>query len=210
MPWITGGAILGSALISGFGQHSANRKAQSLSREQMRFQERMSSTAYQRARADMEKAGLNPVLALGKPASSPAGQTAPVGNVGGAAASAGMQAAALKTNIDVGKAQAMNLTSDAVLKRSQASKTQSEEGLLEAQAYNEVLRSAGITNANKIAEYNAEIRKLQIPGVRTEEQFYSWLLSADAEEAYRAMGKAGPLALQVIRMVMIINRNNRQ
>lgn len=41
--------------------------------KQMRFQKKMSDTAYQRSARDLEKAGLNRVLALGSPASSPAG-----------------------------------------------------------------------------------------------------------------------------------------
>lgn len=75
---MTGIVHAGTSLIAGglnyLGQHKANKASRRLAREQMAFQERMSSTAYQRSMEDMRNAGLNPILAYKQGgASSPVG-----------------------------------------------------------------------------------------------------------------------------------------
>lgn len=62
------------------GQASANAMNLQTAREQMAFQERMSNTAYQRAAKDLDAAGLNRILALGNPATSPPGAIATMQN----------------------------------------------------------------------------------------------------------------------------------
>lgn len=79
VPW---GSVLsaGANLLGGSLQNSANEDMANANRN---FQYDMSSTAYQRATADMKAAGLNPMLAYAQGgASSPPGSTLPMGDYG--------------------------------------------------------------------------------------------------------------------------------
>ena len=82
MPGWAAAAVVAGSILSSKGASKQNAANQAASREQMAFQERMSSSAYQRAMLDMKKAGLNPILAYKQGgASTPTGASWQAQNV---------------------------------------------------------------------------------------------------------------------------------
>jgi len=91
---------LGAGVLNYFGQKSANKANLTSARESMDFQERMSSTSYQRGMEDMRKAGLNPILAHSKGgASTPGGAQALAQNEMSGAVSSALDAKRLIADI---------------------------------------------------------------------------------------------------------------
>lgn len=109
-----------SAGLEFIGGIAANQASAKSVDKQLAFQERMSSTAYQRATRDMQAAGLNPALAYQQGgASSPGGASYDAENVG----AAGSRGFAAGTSA---KAVMQQTAADVELKRAAADKTTAE------------------------------------------------------------------------------------
>jgi len=114
--------ILGPAAIGAagtlLGSGVSARQSQANAREQMDFQREMSNTAYQRAADDMEAAGLNRILAIGSPATTPGGAMGTVPDYGYSAvagANAGIAGVATAQNIQQSQATIDKLVADTTL-----------------------------------------------------------------------------------------------
>ncbi len=118
----------GAALIGGLFGNRAKRKESERDRS---FQERMSSTSWQRGVKDMEAAGLNPALAYRSGgASSPSGAMAQQDDVVSPAVSSAMAAKRLKADLKLIEQQENTLYNDARLKSNQARESATRNELI--------------------------------------------------------------------------------
>lgn len=174
---------VGLGILGVGGSVQTNRANKQMAREQMRFQERMSSTAVQRAVADYKAAGLNPALAYERSASSPGGASTTFENAAAAGISTAQQARQVRQAMQIAKAQN---EADLQLKRASATAQINAAEASKAAADRAGQEIINLRQQNRFAEINqphdtrflaakAILEELGIPGRRNEAQIQTML-----------------------------------
>lgn len=148
---VSAAASLGTGLLAKRGQDKANTLNLQEAARNRAFQERMSSTSWQRAVADMEAAGINPAVAYSQGgASSPGGAQGTVEDSTGPAMSSAMQVQTFRKQLQLMEQERKKLTQETAEARAAAGVRAVEEE--RARAGWRYYQRDGVTN-RRFAEF---------------------------------------------------------
>lgn len=203
-------ASIATGVLSAGGGLVQNSSARREAEKNRAFQERMSSTAAQRAVKDYALAGLNPALAYDRPASSAGGAQAQVGDPIEKGVNSAMAAKQMMAQLELTKASTAKMKAEAASAEADAfikqATVQDQDGVRVPTWYQEqqALRMARMRDANfsgamqpldqQLRQLEIMLRKAQVPGAQAEAKMW---------ESLGAGGKGvmsyGPLVLSILK-----------
>lgn len=193
---IAGAASIGGAAIGAASQSSTNESNREIAREQMAFQERMSSTAHQREMADLAKAGLNPMLAKGMSGSStPTGASIEMqnplsGNMLQQAVNSAMDAERLAADVANRRAETDQRKAETKLTKVTTEKAKTEAST--AKATNKIV-GAEASRAEARGQFEGKYSKYLAPFDALTERFNSLIRGANtAQKVFSTGGSSTP------------------